>query len=158
MNRVILTGRLTAEPSVSYSSGENQTAIATFTLAVDRKFAKRDDPNAQTADFIRCKAFNQRAQFIEKFFHKGMKANVEGKIQTGSFKNKEGQTVYTTDVIVDDIEFGESKGASGNNGAQAAPTGNAQRNGGFNGGYQNMNGGQPFINIPDGVDQTLPFN
>ena len=158
MNKVVLSGRLTADPSVRYSTGENNTAIATFTLAVNRRFAKRDDPNAQTADFIRCQAFGKSAEFIEKWFKKGSAAIVEGRIQTGKYTNKEGQTVYTTDVIIENIEFGESKGASGNNGGQAAPTGN--NGGGFNGGYQNMNnnGQPPFINIPDGVDQTLPFN
>ena len=162
MNKAILTGRLVQDPSVRYTTGENNTAIATFTIAVNRRYTKKDDPNAQTADFIRCQAFGNQATFIEKYFHKGSAAIVEGRIQTGKYTNQEGQTVYTTDVIIENIEFGESKGASGNNGGQAAPTGNnggGFNGGGFNGGYQNMNNnGQPFINIPDGVDQTLPFN
>jgi single-strand DNA-binding protein len=140
MNRVILTGRLTADPEVRYTTGEKSTAIATFTLAVNRRFVKRDDPNAQTADFIRCQAFGKTAEMISNYFHKGQKADLEGRLQTGKYTNKDNQTVYTTDVIIDNIEFGESKkAASGNvDTPMAKPS--------------------VDINIPDGVDEELPFN
>lgn len=140
MNRVILTGRLTADPEVRYTTGEKSTAIATFTLAVNRRFVKRDDPNAQTADFIRCQAFGKTAEMISNYFHKGQKADLEGRLQTGKYTNKDGQTVYTTDVIIDNIEFGESKkAASGNSETpMAAPS--------------------VDLNIPDGIDEELPFN
>lgn len=143
MNKVVLTGRLTKDPEVRYTTGENSTAIATFTLAVNRRFARRDDPNAVTADFIRCQAFGKTAEFVEKYFHKGQKADLEGRIQTGHYQNRDGQTVYTTDVIVENIEFGESKNAVGGGGSSVPSTANNE---------------QPFINIPDDVDSELPFN
>lgn len=143
MNKVVLTGRLTKDPEVRYTTGENSTAIATFTLAVNRRFARRDDPNAVTADFIRCQAFGKTAEFVEKFFHKGQKADLDGRIQTGQYQNREGQTVYTTDVIVENIEFGESKNAASGGGSSVPST---------------ANNDQSFINIPDDVDSELPFN
>ena len=174
MNNVVLTGRFTADPEVRYSNGENQIAIASFTLAVNRRYVKKDDPNAQTADFIRCQAFGKTAEFVEKYFRKGMKADLVGSIRTGKYTNKEGQTVYTTDVAVDNIEFGESKGSSGDN-AGGAVNGSMGGNyggatgviGGNYGGYTGgvgqpqmqqppMNNG-PYINIPQGIDENLPF-
>lgn len=149
MNRVVLTGRLVADPDTRYTTGENSTAVSTFTLAVNRRFAKRDDPNAQTADFIRCQAFGKTAEFVDKFFHKGQKADLEGRLATGKYTNKEGQTVYTTDVIIDNIEFGESKGASAEN-AAPKPTGNAN--------VSRRPASGVDINIPDGIDEELPFN
>ena len=140
MNRVILTGRLTADPEVRYTTGEKSTAIATFTLAVNRRFVKRDDPNAQTADFIRCQAFGKTAEMISNYFHKGQKADLEGRLQTGKYTNKDNQTVYTTDVIIDNIEFGESKKAASGNVDTPMATPSVD------------------INIPDGVDEELPFN
>ena len=140
MNRVILTGRLTADPEVRYTTGEKSTAIATFTLAVNRRFVKRDDPNAQTADFIRCQAFGKTAEMINNYFHKGQKADLEGRLQTGKYTNKDNQTVYTTDVIIDNIEFGESKKAASGNVDTPMATPSVD------------------INIPDGVDEELPFN
>lgn len=146
MNRVVLTGRLTKDPEVRYG-GENNTAIASFTLAVNRRFVNKDNPNAPTADFIRCMAFSKTAKFVEEYFHKGQKADLEGRIQTGSYQNKDGQTVYTTDVVVENIEFGESKNAAGggssSNGSSATNT---------------SNNNQQFINIPEGIDEQLPFN
>lgn len=146
MNRVVLTGRLTKDPEVRYG-GENHTAIASFTLAVNRRFVNKDNPNAPTADFIRCMTFGKTAEFVEKYFHKGQKADLEGRIQTGSYQNKDGQTVYTTDVVVENIEFGESKnaadGGSSSNGSSATNT---------------SNNNQQFINIPEGIDEQLPFN
>lgn len=143
MNRVILTGRLTADPEVRYTTGENSTAIATFTLAVNRRFVKRDDPNAVTADFIRCQAFGKQAEFVEKYFRKGQKADVEGRIQTGKYTNKDGQTVYTTDVVIDNIEFGESKkSAEEESGSRYTSPKNDQK---------------VDVNIPSSVDEELPF-
>lgn len=110
MNRVILMGRLTRGPEVRYSSGENSTAIARYTLAVDRRFARRDNGGGQTADFIGCVAFGKGAEFAEKYLHQGIKILVTGRIQTGSYTNRDGQKVYTTDVVVEDQEFCESKG------------------------------------------------
>lgn len=162
MNKVILMGRLTRDPMVNYSQGERSIAIARFTVAVDRRFARRDANNGdqqQTADFIQCVAFDRQGEFAEKYLHQGTKVVVCGRIQTGSYTNREGQRVYTTDVIAEEIEFAESKAAaSGNNGGY-------QSNGGY---QQSAPAGRPapeaasvdgFMNIPDGVeDEGLPFN
>lgn len=107
MNKVIIVGRLTRDPEIKYSTGENATAIARFSLAVNRKF-KNDEGNYD-ADFINCIAFGKTAEFIEKYFTKGMAIGIAGRIQTGSYTNKEGQKVYTTDVVVEETEFVESK-------------------------------------------------
>ena len=141
MNKVILMGRLTREPDVRYSQGEQATAIARYTLAVDRKFKREGD---QTADFIGCVAFGKLGEFAEKYLHQGTKIVVTGRIQTGSYTNKDGQKVYTTDVVVEECEFAESKNASGGNGKQNAPTPSSV--------------GDGFMNIPDGIDEELPFN
>ena len=114
MNKVILMGRLTRDPEVRYSQGENATAVARYTLAVDRRFNRNNDE--QTADFINCVAFGRSGEFAEKYLHKGTKIAVTGRIQTGSYTNKDGVKVYTTDVVVEDQEFAESKNASGANG------------------------------------------
>ena len=135
MNKVALLGRFTKDPDVRYSAGEKQTAIARFTLAVDRRF-NRDE---QSADFISCVAFGKTAEVIEKYMKKGTKVSVVGRIQTGSYTNKDGNKVYTTDVIVEEIEFAESKGSSSN---AEAP--------------KKTDDG--FMNIPDGEDEALPFN
>ena len=110
MNKVILIGRLTRDPEVRYSAGENATAIARYTLAVDRKYKQEGQQNA---DFIQCIAFGRSAEFAEKYFRKGMKIAITGRIQTGNYTNKEGQKVYTTDVVIEEQEFAESKNASG---------------------------------------------
>lgn len=144
MNKVILMGRLTRDPEVRYSSGENQTTIARYSLAVDRRRGKNDDQ--PSADFINCVAFGRSAEFAEKYFHKGLKITVAGRIQTGSYTNKDGQKVYTTDVVVEEQEFAESKAASGNAG-NSAPAGNPE-----------PSNGDGFMNIPDGIDEELPFN
>ena len=154
MNKVILMGRLTRDPEVRYSQGERQMAIARYTLAVDRRGRANTSNGEQTADFIQCVAFDRSAEFAEKYFHQGTKLVVTGRIQTGSYTNKDGQKVYTTDVIVEDHEFAESKSASA---------------GSDNGGYRPaMSQSRPepasavasgFMNIPDGVeDEGLPFN
>lgn len=113
MNRAVLTGRLTKDPAVRYTAGENQMCVARFTLAVNRRTKKEGEQNA---DFISCVAFGKTGEFVEKYFHKGMKADITGRIQTGSYQNKDGQTVYTTEVVCDDVEFGESKGSQATNG------------------------------------------
>ena len=145
MNKVILMGRLTRDPEVRYSQGENATAVARFTLAVDRRF-RRDDAGT---DFIGCVAFGKNAEFIEKYFRQGTKALITGRIQTGSYTNKDGQKVYTTDVVVEDQEFAESKNASGANDAGFAPMSRPQPSAAI---------GDGFMNIPDGIDEELPFN
>ena len=154
MNRVILMGRLTRDPEVRYSQGERSMAIARYTLAVDRRGRRNQDSSAeqQTADFINCVAFYRAAEFAEKYFRQGMRVLVSGRIQTGSYVNKEGQKVYTTEVILDDQEFADSKGAASEMGgyAQAAPSQRPAPTSAI---------GDGFMNIPDGVeDEGLPFN
>ncbi len=146
MNKVILMGRLTRDPEVRYSSGDNQMAIARYTLAVDRRFARNSD---QTADFINCVAFGKSAEFAEKYLKKGIKIAVTGRIQTGSYNNKDGQKVYTTEVVVEDQEFAESKNSSSS---------------GSQGGFTPLPDEKPgtdvsddFMNAPDGIDEELPF-
>ena len=109
MNRVILMGRLTRDPEVRYTQGERSMAVARYTLAVDRRGRRNQDGNEQTADFINIVAFDRAGEFAEKYFRQGMRVLVSGRIQTGSYTNKEGQRVYTTDIIVDDQEFADSK-------------------------------------------------
>jgi single-strand binding protein len=148
MNRVILMGRLTRDPEVRYSSGERSMAIARYTLAVDRGF-KRGDSSEQNADFIQCIAFDKAGEFAEKYFRQGMRVLVSGRIQTGSYTNKEGQKVYTTEVIVDTQEFADSKGASGSGDGYQSSTSQSKSSVSSDG----------FMNIPDGVDdEGLPFN
>lgn len=148
MNKVILMGRLTRDPEVRYSQGENALAIARYTLAVDRRFNRGGDEN--TADFINCVAFGKAGEFAEKYFRKGTKLLVSGRIQTGSYTNKDGVKVYTTEVIAEEQEFAESKNSS------------AGSNGGFTGGGNRApepsGAGDGFMNIPDGIDEELPFN
>lgn len=154
MNRVILMGRLTRDPEVRYSQGERSMAIARYTLAVDRRGRRNQDSSAeqQTADFINCVAFDRAAEFAEKYFRQGMRVLVSGRIQTGSYVNKEGQKVYTTEVILDDQEFADSKGAASDMGGygQSAPSQRPAPTSAI---------GDGFMNIPDGVeDEGLPFN
>lgn len=147
MNKVILMGRLTRDPEVRYSQGENATAVARYTLAVDRRFNRNNDD--QTADFINCVAFGRSGEFAEKYLHKGTKVAITGRIQTGSYTNKDGVRVYTTDVVVEDQEFAESKNASAANGGYTP----AERND-----SAPAAAGDGFMNIPDGIDEELPFN
>ena len=158
MNKVILMGRLTRDPEVRYSQGERAMAIARYTLAVDRRGRRSQDDGAQTADFIQCVAFDRAGEFAEKYFHQGTKVLVTGRIQTGSYTNRDGQKVYTTDVIVDDQEFADSKGA-------ASDMSGYQNAGGYQQPAQAQRPapssaiGDGFMNIPDGVeDEGLPFN
>lgn len=133
MNKVILMGRLTREPAVRYSQGERAMAIARYTLAVDRRIRRNDSD--QTADFINCIAFDRAGEFAEKYFRQGMRVLITGRIQTGSYTNKDGVKVYTTDIVIEDQEFADSKGAT------AAG-----------------NDDEGFMHIPDGVeDEGLPF-
>ena len=147
MNKVILMGRLTRDAEIRYSQGESSTAIARFSLAVDRRF--RRDNEAPTADFINCVAFGRTAEFLQRFGRKGTKFVLEGRIQTGSYTNKDGQRVYTTDVVAENVEFAESKNNSstGNDfgGAPSAPSPSGAA-------------GDGFMNIPEGIDEELPFN
>lgn len=176
MNRVILMGRLTRDPELRYSQGERAMAIARYTLAVDRRGrrSQNQDGNEQTADFINCVAFDRAGEFAEKYFRQGMRVLISGRIQTGSYVNRDGQKVYTTDIIVDDQEFADSKGAASDMSGYGA--GNYNNNssygnngGGYNNGYQQPAQNQKpapasaigdgFMNIPDGVeDEGLPFN
>ncbi len=148
-------GRLTRDPEVRYTQGENQMAIARYTLAVDRRFNRGNDEN--TADFISCVAFGKSGEFAEKYLRKGTKIAVTGRIQTGSYTNKDGVKVYTTEVVVEDQEFAESK----NNNSEGG-YGNNSYGGGFGGGNSQpaapMAAGDGFMNIPDGIDEELPFN
>ena len=145
MNKAILMGRLTRDPEIRYSQGERQIAIARYTLAVDRKGQKND--NGQQADFIRCVAFDRAAEFADKYLRQGQRILIEGRIQTGSYQDRDGMTIYTTDVVVEQQEFADSKNDRSS-------------------GYQTQSRPQPspvghdgFMNIPDGVDdEGLPFN
>lgn len=158
MNRVILMGRLTRDPEVRYSQGERQMAIARYTLAVDRRGRRGNGNDAeQQADFIPCVAFDRAAEFAERYFRQGMRVLVSGRIQTGSYTNKDGQRVYTTEVILDDQEFADSKGAAGDGMAQtsAYPRNSAP----VSRPAPSSAAGDGFMNIPDGVeDEGLPFN
>ncbi len=151
MNKVILMGRLTRDPEVRYSQGESSMAIARYTLAVDRRFARNGDD--ATADFISCVAFGKSGEFAERYLHKGIKIAVTGRIQTGSYTNKDGVKVYTTEVVVEDQEFAESKNSSGSDGGFAGS--NSYSGGGR---PAPMAAGDGFMNIPDGIDEELPFN
>ena len=152
MNKVILMGRLTRDPEVRYTSGENSLAIARYTLAVDRKIRKDGDA---TADFIPCVVFGRSAEFVEKYFRKGLKITIAGRIQTGSYTNRDGQKVYTTEVVVEEQEFAESK-ASSDSYAASHPQQNAAPAPSMpSPGAASADG---FMNIPDGIDEELPFN
>ncbi|MBQ8318165.1 MAG: single-stranded DNA-binding protein [Lachnospiraceae bacterium] len=150
MNKVILMGRLTRDPEVRYSQGAEPLAIARYTLAVDRRFTRRDGSNNdQSADFISCVAFGKNGEFAEKYLKQGTKILVTGRIQTGSYTNKDGNKVYTTEVVVEDHEFAESKAAAGNGGG---------------GSYQSADRPAPesasadgFMSIPENMENDLPF-
>lgn len=139
MNKVILMGRLVRDPEVRYSQGENAMAIARYTLAVDRKFKHDGEPNA---DFINCIAFGKNGEFAEKYLHKGIKILIEGRWQSGSYINKDGQKVYTNDCVVESCEFSESKNAIQSERPQPAP----------------QTDSDGFMQIPDGIDSELPFD
>ena len=144
MNKVILMGRLTGDPEISYSQNSNNTCIARYTLAVDRRFKQE---GGQEADFPSCVVFGKGAEFAEKYLHKGTKVVVTGRLETGSYTNKDGVKVYTTTVVVEEQEFAESKASAQNNGGDdyQQPASN------------NSSAGDGFMNIPDGIDEELPF-
>ncbi|MCM1287949.1 MAG: single-stranded DNA-binding protein [Clostridium sp.] len=143
MNKVILMGRLTRDPDVRYTQAAEPLAIARYTLAVDRRGKRDATGNEQTADFIPCVAFGKAGEFVEKYFRQGIKIVVTGRIQTGSYTNKDGVKVYTTEVIVEEQEFAESKSASGKNGGYQAD--------------RPEPGSDGFISIPEGIENDLPF-
>ena len=157
MNKVILMGRLTRDPEIRYSQGERATAVARYAIAVDRRFKREGEPDA---DFLNCVAFGRQAEFAEKYLKKGTKIALTGRIQTGSYTNRDGQKVNTTDIVVEEQEFAESKAA-----------GERNASGYHGGGYQIQGGsgyseGKPqpadapaegFMNIPEGLDDELPF-
>ncbi len=147
MNKVILMGHLTRDPEVRYSQGENPMAIARYSLAVDRRF-NRNNQDGQTADFINCVAFGRNGEFAEKYLRKGTKILAEGRIQTGSYTNKDGVKVYTTDIVVENQEFAESKGSQSEGGYAPAPS---------QGAAAPMPADDGFMNIPDGIEE-LPFS
>ena len=134
MNKVCLIGRLVRDPDVRYTQGQITTAISRYTLAVDRKYKKDGE---QSADFISCVAFGKNGEFAEKYLHQGMKIAIVGRIQTGNYTNKDGVKVYTTDVVVEEHDFCESKGSGSNSAPQTD--------------------GNGFMNVPDGIDEDLPF-
>jgi len=145
MNKVILMGRLTRDPDVRYSQGENSMAIARYSLAVDRRFNRGEENNT---DFINIVAFGKAGEFAEKYLHKGTKVLVTGRIQTGSYTNKDGQKVYTTDVVAEDQEFAESKNASSGEGG----SGNYTRS------SAPVAADGDFMSIPEGIVEELPFS
>lgn len=138
MNKVVLIGRLTRDVETRYTQGNEPMAISRYTLAVDRKIKREGEPEA---DFINCVAFGRAGEFAEKYFRKGMKVAISGRIQTGSYTNKEGVKVYTTDIVIEEQEFAERKNTSEDNSIPEPTT--------------NSDG---FMNIPDGIDEELPFN
>ncbi len=155
MNKVVLMGRLTRNPEVRYSQGERAMAVARYTLAVNRRFKREGD---QDADFISCVAFGRQGEFAEKYLKQGMRIVISGRIQTGSYTNRDGVKVYTTDVVVEEQDFCESKNAN---------QGGGYMDNGYQGGYQrqeeqrpspSMAAGDGFMTIPDGLDEELPFN
>ena len=143
MNKVVLVGRLTRDPEVRHSQGNDSTTVARYTLAVDRKFKRDNEP---TADFIPCVVFGRSGEFAEKYFHQGMRISVSGRIQTGSYTNKDNRKVYYTEVVIEEQEFAESRAESEANrsGQQSKPEETVDENG--------------FMNIPEGLEEELPFN
>lgn len=148
MNKAILIGRIVRDPETRYSQGENQTAITRYTLAVNRRFKRDGEPEA---DFLNCVCFGKSAEFAEKYFHKGLKVAVTGRIQTGSYTNKDGVKVYTTDIFVEEQEFCESKKDSQQSGQSEQQPDKSP----FGSIPTDENG---FMNIPDGLDEELPFS
>ncbi len=143
MNKAILMGRLTRDPETRYTQGAEPLAIARWTLAVDRRGRRDTSGNEQNADFIPCLAFGKQAEFAEKYFRQGFKIIVAGRIQTGSYTNKEGRKVYTTEIVIEEQDFAESKHASDNdNGSRLIPS--SEKDGGF-------------MSIPEGIENDLPF-
>jgi single-strand DNA-binding protein len=144
MNKVMLMGRLTRDPEVRYGQSGNQTAVARFSIAVDRRFKREGQPDA---DFFNCTAFGKQAEFVERYLRKGTKMVVIGSIQNDNYTNREGQKVYSVQIVVDEMEFAESKNAAGE-GSEYRPSARPEPSA----------AGDGFMNIPDGIDEELPFN
>jgi single-strand DNA-binding protein len=140
MNKIILMGRLTRDPEVRYSQGENSMAIASFSIAVNRKFKREGEPEA---DFFNCTAFGKQAEFVEKYLKQGTKVLITGRVQNNNYTNKEGQKVYSVQIMVEEIEFTESKAAATGNTPSFNPNGVTDANG--------------FMNIPESLAEELPF-
>ena len=152
MNKVILMGRLTRDPEVRYSQGERSMAIARYTLAVDRRGRRGQDGGSdqQSADFINCVAFGRTAEFAEKYLKQGTKMVVSGRIQTGSYTNRDGVKVYTTEVVIEEQDFAESKAAAAQNSNMGVPQPSAPQ--------PSAAASDGFMNIPDGLEEELPFS
>jgi single-strand DNA-binding protein len=140
MNKVVLVGRLARNPEVRYSQGEKRTAVGRYTLAVERRYKRDNEP---TADFIPCVVFGKSAEFVERYFHKGMRVSVSGRIQTGNYTNKEGNKVHTPEVFVEEQEFAESKGERQGAGGNASAGADEEL---------------PWMDVPEGIDDELPFH
>ena len=147
MNKVLLMGRLVRDSEVRWTTGEQPMAVARFTLAVDRR-GNRNSAEGQTADFINCVAFGKLGEIAERYLHKGIKIALSGRIQTGSYTNRDGQKVYTTDIVVEEIEFAERKNASSGNSGNFTDFG----------GRAEPSDNDGFMHIPSGIDEELPFN
>ncbi len=156
MNTIILMGRLTRDPDIRYSAGENPTGVARFSLAVDRRFKRDGQPDA---DFFNCVAFGRQAEFAEKYLHKGIKMVVQGRLQNDNYQNRDGQMVYRDQIVVENMEFAESRAVSQQTASSyQAPAGAdraAQQPGG---GSEPDTGADGFMNIPDSISEELPFN
>ena len=153
MNKVILVGNLTRDPEVRYSQGASQTTVARFSVAVNRSFKRDGEPDA---DFFNCTAFGKQAEFIERYMQKGTKVALSGRVQNDNYTNKDGQMVYSVRIIVDDIEFASSKSAASQN--ESSFNGGYGGNGGYGAAAPASGAGDGFMNIPDGIDEELPFN
>lgn len=150
MNKVILMGNLTRDPEIRYSQGENSLAIARFSIAVNRRFARQGDTDV---DFFNCTAFGRQAEFVEKYFHQGSRMLLSGRVQNDNYTNKNGEKVYSVQIIAEEVEFAERKSTADANAA-------AGGQGGFGGGAPQPNAAanDDFMNIPDGIEDGLPFN
>lgn len=148
MNKVIMMGRLTRDPEVRYSQGASQTAIARFSLAVDRRFKREGEPDA---DFFNCTVFGKQAEFVEKYLRQGTKVAITGRVQNDNYTNKEGQKVYSVQIIVEEIEFAESKNAAASSGAGAPYQPSSKPS-------PSQAAGDGFMSIPEGAEEELPFN
>lgn len=148
MNKVIMMGRLTRDPEVRYSQGASQTAIARFSLAVDRRWKREGEPDA---DFFNCTVFGKQADFVEKYLRQGTKVVITGRVQNDNYTNKEGQKVYSVQIIVEEIEFAESKNAATSNVGGSSYQADSRPS-------PSQAAGDGFMSIPDGAEEELPFN
>lgn len=151
-------GRLTRDPEVRYSQGATPTAVARFSVAVDRRFKRDGEPDA---DFFNCTCFGKQGEFVEKYLRKGTKVVLSGRIQNDNYTNKDGQQVYSVRIMVDEIEFAESKNAAGNGDGGYSNNGSNYGNNNYGGNRSQAapsGAGDGFMNIPDGIDEELPFN